>query len=288
MWEEAVRIPVGQHTLKGNLVGGGERQAPAVLFLHGWGGVRGGPHNLLTNLARNLAAAGIPSLRFDFRGRGESDLDPEEITLGHMGDDAVAAARFLASRLGRRPLWIVGICSGGNVGIGIIDRLPEVAGMWLLSVYPFGEADSFSRDARRTAHFLKLYWDKLWQPRTWQRIVRGEISYGGVLRVLTNPFRKDKRRADNALQQEQPESQPQPPRRSPLDKLLLRPIPVQITYGDADPDFQPSYDYFEAFQRKNDYTMHLTTIAGANHNFYSEEWKRQLADSLNAMIEENP
>jgi alpha/beta superfamily hydrolase len=47
--------------------------APWVIFCHGFTGQRMGPAYLFVKLSKILAASGISSLRFDFRGSGESD-----------------------------------------------------------------------------------------------------------------------------------------------------------------------------------------------------------------------
>lgn len=268
--ESAVSFQVEGETLRGNLIHGGASRT-GLLLLHGWGGVRSGPHNLLTYLARRVGEAGYPSLRFDFRGRGESDGDGAAITLGHMGEDAVAAARFLQQHASVHKVVLMGICSGGNVAIGILDRLPEAAGLYLLSVYPFGDGDSFRRDANRTAHYLKEYWRKLWLPATWRKFFRGELFYREIGKVLFGHFRSSGKVDSHT----EPETRP-----SPLDNLLAREIPVQMVYGEADPDFEASCRYFRAFSQRTGYPISFETIAGANHNFYSLAWKRQLADRL--------
>jgi dienelactone hydrolase len=277
MTERAVTFTVEGQRVVGNLIAAEREQPPlALLLLHGWGGVRSGPHDLLTHFARAAAQSGYPSLRFDFRGRGESELAGAEATLGHMGEDAVAAARYLQKQTGAARLCLVGICSGGNVAIGVLPRIPEAAGMFLLSVYPFGDGDSFARDARRTWHYLREYWRKLFLAGTWRKIVRGEVYYRDIARILVGRLKRRRAAAT-------PETAAAPKVR-PLDHLARQPIPVQIIYGEADPDFRASYDYFAAYAREHATGLRLATIPGANHNFYAHTWKTQLTDQLLAML----
>ena len=87
-------------------------EAPAwrgVVFVHGWGGNRIGPHRIIVKVSRALAARGIASLRFDLRGRGDSPGDPDATTLDMMIDDTCAAADFLRGRLGEAPIALWGI-----------------------------------------------------------------------------------------------------------------------------------------------------------------------------------
>ena len=61
------------NTLRGIVTLPGEGRYPAVLNLHGFGGNMSGYKALHVSMARELAAAGIGCVRFDFYGNGESD-----------------------------------------------------------------------------------------------------------------------------------------------------------------------------------------------------------------------
>ncbi len=273
--EQAVTFAVDGQNLAGNLILTEKQPELGLLFLHGWGGVRSGPHNLLTALARAMGEKGCPSLRFDFRGRGESEGLAGEASLISMAEDSLAAAALLKTRANVGRLVMIGICSGGNVGIGILDRLPEVSGLFMLSVYPFGDGDSFARDARRSVHYLKGYWRKLWLKETWRKVFRGEIDYGTILKILLRPLRRSK-----SPKVEESKS------RRPLDNLLLHQPPLLMIYGEADPDYLASRKYYEAFAHRHEYPMQIKTIPGANHNFYSLAWKQQIINELADFIKE--
>lgn len=272
--EDAVSFVVDRDVLRGNLI---VPVSPThmVLFLHGWGGLRNGPHNLLTQLARALARDNVASLRFDFRRRGESDGADNHTTLDAMGDDAVAAATFLRQRFPNCTMHLVGICSGGNIAIGVMDRIPDVAGLFLLSVYPFSDGDSFGRNLNRTRHHVREYWQKLWLPATWKKLIRGEIFFAAIARVLFSHFH-----ARNDTQIENRDDR----HTAHLDNLLDRTISIRMIYGDADPDFQASYDYFSTFAETNDVPIDFDVIPHANHNFYSSAWTEQLAQNLRQFV----
>lgn len=68
-----------------------------------------------TRLAAGLAEAGVASLRFDLRGRGESDGPQEDSTLaGHLNDISVALA-FLRAQTGASILHLLGTSFGGGL-----------------------------------------------------------------------------------------------------------------------------------------------------------------------------
>ena len=64
------------------------------------------------SLARDLAAAGFPVIRMDYRGEGESSGRFEDSTIASRLDDVLSAARELTHRAGVERLCILGIRAG--------------------------------------------------------------------------------------------------------------------------------------------------------------------------------
>ncbi len=279
--ERVVQFEVNDQMVRGNLIQTGPDAAVGALILHGWGGVRSGPHGLLTVLARKLGELGVPSIRFDLRGRGESDGSATAADLVTMAEDGLAAAKILQSEAGVRKLLLIGICSGGNVGIGLLDRLPDVESLFLLSVYPFGDGDSFKRDAQRTAKHLKEYWKKLWLKETWKKLVRGGIDFRTIFQIITKPLRRNKKKAPAKATAKEETTETRP-----IDNLLLNRPKALMLYGDTDPDYEGSRAYYEGFAEQQKYPIRILTIAGANHNFYSMEWTEQIINELKGFLKE--
>ncbi|MBN2450632.1 MAG: alpha/beta fold hydrolase [Lentisphaeria bacterium] len=291
--EEAVQFPVGESILWGNVTRpASEAAATGVVMVHGWSGYRNGPNGLLTAFCRRLGAAGYPSFRFDFRGRGESQGDGLAVSLPSMADDLVAASAWFARRCGVRRIVYVGICSGGNVAVGSLGRLPLACGLVLLSVYPFSDGDAFGRDVHRTWHYARIYLHKALRRETWERLVKGEVHPGRVLHVLFGHFlrRGRNRRKEEGTAAEasgpakgsarpvaaESRKQDKPP---PVKHLanLKRTMPCLMLYGTADPDAPAALRYFGDYAREQDLPISFVRIEGANHNFSSREWKEQVA-----------
>ncbi len=264
----------------------------AVIFSHGWSGNRCGPANLLTELARALAAAGYAVLRFDFGGRGESEGEGLETTLLTMADDLCAATQALKKHLGHKKILYLGLCSGANVIIGTLKRLPEAKKLLLLSVYPFSDGDTFARDLNRTVHFLQVYWQKACQGDTWKRLFSGDVRLKQVLKVILGPlFRRGENR-----KKEGPAVTPKTlsgikaaaqEGRKDINKAPkthlhnLRPdLPTLFIYGSEDPDAQPAEKYYHGHAQENNLPATFRTLVGANHNFSSLDWRRQLIHEL--------
>jgi dipeptidyl aminopeptidase/acylaminoacyl peptidase len=90
---------------------------PAVLILHGFTGQRMEPHRVFVLLSRLLAQNGIASMRFDFRGSGESEGTFDEMTPSREVEDVVAAYHVLRSRpeVDASRLGLLGLSMGGLV-----------------------------------------------------------------------------------------------------------------------------------------------------------------------------
>ena len=90
---------------------------PTVLMLHGFTGQRLEPHRLFLLLSRQFAEAGIASLRFDFRGSGESEGTFDQMTVAREVEDVVAAYHVLKSRpeVDGSRLGLMGLSMGGMV-----------------------------------------------------------------------------------------------------------------------------------------------------------------------------
>ncbi len=148
-----------------------------VVFVHGWGGYRAGPHRLFVTAARLLAADGVSSLRFDLPGRGDSAGVEDAVTIDDMIDAVVDAAAFVRNEFSPRALVLCGICSGANVAAGAAVVGGGVDGLILLSMPLFVE------QKRRCVHRLRAvcsraveYVRKAFSLDTWKRFFRGDVN----------------------------------------------------------------------------------------------------------------
>jgi pimeloyl-ACP methyl ester carboxylesterase len=295
--EEVVTLTVNDALVCGNLVLPARPQPTGIVLVHGWSGYRSGPHGVLTFLGRELAAAGYPTLRFDFRGRGESGGDGLQSTLVTMADDVVAASAWMATRCGVKRLVYVGLCSGGNVTIGTLPRLPLARGLILFSVYPFSDGDAFGRDVHRTWHYGAIYLRKAMQGETWRRLCRGDLHLRQVANVLFGHFLKKGRnrrkegaeaaattapapaaglgRTAKAAATESRGQTKEPPKKH-LGSLRTD-LPALMVYGTADPDAPAALKYFGDYAREKKLPLEFLEIPDASHNFPSMALKAHLA-----------
>lgn len=118
----------------------GVEKAPCVLLLHGFTGNVYGYKGLNTRIARDLAAAGIGCVRFDFYGNGESDGEFEDFTFTGLYEDTEDMFDWLKRQPFAEPqqMYLSGQSMGGYVAASCAPRLNPKglmllcpgAGMW--------------------------------------------------------------------------------------------------------------------------------------------------------------
>jgi len=140
--EIAITIPLENGFLAGTLhmpVGRKPRGGwPAVMLCHGFTGNRIEAHFMFVKASREFARLGLASLRFDFRGSGESSGDFQEVSILTELADALAAWQFLGCVKGidikRRAL--LGLSLGGAVasllagGLAGEKEAPACVALW--------------------------------------------------------------------------------------------------------------------------------------------------------------
>ena len=99
---------------------------------------RVGAHRLNVKLARRLAAQGVPSLRFDLSGLGDSQRSSQAQSFEAQSlDDLRAAMDCLAAEAGVQQFGLLGFCSGGRVGYHAAPLEPRIRGLVLYDTYAF-------------------------------------------------------------------------------------------------------------------------------------------------------
>jgi len=112
--------------LAGTLVIPSGQLTSATVLVHG-GGVTREEGGFFDRLAQGLAEAGIASLRFDFRGHGESDGLQEDLTISGVANDIRAAAEHLQAALSsNEPVNLLGTSFGGGITALCAARCPEL------------------------------------------------------------------------------------------------------------------------------------------------------------------
>jgi len=82
---------------------------------------------VFVEMARRLATLGLPSLRFDYRGTGDSQGPFTEFSLAGALHDIQAAAAFLRERAGVERIGLIGLRLGASLAFQTADCRPPTA-----------------------------------------------------------------------------------------------------------------------------------------------------------------
>ncbi len=238
-----------------------------VVFVHGWGGCRMGPHRIIVQSCRTLNARGYASLRFDLRGRGESEGD--DTNLDGMISDTCEAAKFLMAESGCKTAAVWGVCSGGNVAIGAATLMPEIDRLICWSVLPFQTHKSTKDDIKKTGSNAASYVKKAFKLETWKKLVGGRINFSLVRRVLFGHY---------AAPKDEKGENPKDSKRDIVAAFESYKGRVLFVYGGADPEAAGAQQMYEPFCQEHGLDAEFHVIEGANHSFYSTEWKEQVVE----------
>lgn len=235
-----------------------------ILFLHGWSGCRLGPHRMFVKTARRLCSLGYACLRFDFRGRGDSDGAAAVASIGSMTSDAARALEFFAEKAGLNEVVLIGICSGCKVAIGVAVGAKRVRRMVLWSAEPMGRLKGGSRAGRKSAFALHEYARKAFRGETWRKLLTGRVNLGLVRKVVLG----HETSSGNEIRQET----------KTLEEFCSFPGSIAFIHGTNDPETAAAANSYEEFCSESGITSSFHAVHGANHSFYSIPWERQVME----------
>jgi len=183
--ERALAFDCGGERLYGilSLPGNAAPGARGVLVVVGGPQYRAGSHRQFTLLARDLAQGGVPVLRFDYRGMGDSEgaIRPFD----DVEDDLRAAIdAFMAAVPGLREVVLWGLCDAASAIGMYAARDPRVAGLVLLNPWVRTE-DGLARATLR--HYYRA---RLRDPVFWKQLLRGGLDWRRSLASLLALLRK--------------------------------------------------------------------------------------------------
>ena len=280
----------------------GARRSLGVILLGGWAGTRVGAHGILVAMARDLARHGIYALRFDYRGRGDSEGELRAAHIGTMVADARAAAAFMQSHAGVRKLFLSGICAGAMVAMAASPGMPGLAGLALWSPEPFhpdplpgggaalpGALESAvdprpgsqgvnrARLSQKRRSFLKTYWAKLFDPRSWAKLRHGKLQPRLIIRILLGkPVGKKPGGPPNEGKAAANWAGPKPDERAYELAFPRVDVPAFFIYGTNDPEQESAIAYYRKLRATCVDSTSFHLVEGANHSFYSLVWKEEV------------
>jgi uncharacterized protein len=188
--------------------------ALGLVMVVGGAQYRAGSHRQFVLLARCLASAGFPVMRFDHRGLGDSSGERRPFDAVH--DDIGVALETLQRQcpsVQRMALW--GLCDGASAALLYSGQRADarVAGLCLLN--PWVRSDN-TLARTRIKHY---YAGRLLEASFWQRLWQGEYEWRPSLKGLWQSLQ--------ALRAPTPSNAPEPPFQHQM-ALALRHFPGKV------------------------------------------------------------
>ena len=158
------------------------------------------PNRLNVSLARELCAMGLPVLRFDPGGVGDSQGElPERVLVadiwesiqkGAFVSDTISANDFLVRRYGIDELILVGNCGGAITALLASAQDSRIAGLCLIDVpvnlrtSTMSFADKVAEGGEKAEWFFREYLKKAFRLSPWVRFFTFKTDYRSLLRIM--------------------------------------------------------------------------------------------------------
>jgi len=239
---------------------------PAVIILNTGIVHRVGHHRMYVTMARELAAAGYVSFRFDFSGIGDSGSRGGDLNLLEASQkDVSEALDWLVHTYDLDEVILVGLCSGADVALSYGHTDKRVVGLVLLD-------PTIPPTKRFYAHYVGR---RLTEISSWWSFVCGR---GRIWQEMTEQVRS----AFGALP-EQPRSLNDPRIRSDLEQMYLRSLERNLkmlcvlTGGSREGRQSYREQLFDAFPNVPlRGRVSLEHFSDADHTFTSESARTRL------------
>ena len=190
--ERAVDFDCAGDRLVGILHPGSSDSDIGVIIVVGGPQYRVGSHRQFVLMARRLAAAGLPVLRFDFRGMGDAGGVPRSFE--DVDEDIRAAADcFERSLPNVRKLVLLGLCDAASACLMYCRRDPRIAGLILINPWVRTE----QTEAR--TYLRHYYRQRVFQKGLWQKLFSGRVDLSRSLKELVTSIHTARGRMSGRL-----------------------------------------------------------------------------------------
>ena len=182
--EDAVTFGCAGETLVGILAfpeSSEQRSATGIVVVVGGPQYRAGSHRQFTLLARAVAAAGYPVLRFDYRGMGDSTGAHRDFE--SVNEDMAAAIGAMLQHqqsITRVILW--GLCDGASAALLYLHAMRDSRVSAVCIANPWVRSET----SLARAHMKHYYLQRVMQREFWRKAFGGQVTGRAVSELWRN------------------------------------------------------------------------------------------------------
>ncbi len=241
-----------------------------------------GPNRAWVEAARRWAARGVPTVRIDLAGIGDSDGEDADVTDASLYraermDETMAVLNQLSGH-GLPDRFVVGgLCAGAYWALHAALADPRVAGAVLMNLWMFFWSDALAEE-RTTARSLSA----LRGGRAWRRLARGDVTLGEI-RTVAASMRPTRLRqaAAHRIERSQEDAV-----ESALDRLRAQGAQVLMLHSEG----STLYDQLlrQGLLAKHERWPNLTVerIPSRDHTFRALWLQRHVHESLDRVLDQ--
>lgn len=281
--QRAIRFPCEGASLYGIVSVPETTAARGVLIVVGGPQYRSGSHRQFMLLACDLAARGIPVMRFDYRGMGDSEGEPR--TFEDVGDDIGAAIdRFFVEVPAMKEVVIWGLCDAASAALFYAHRDSRVRGLVLLN--PWVRTD----EGIAKAYLKHYYLSRLVEPDLWKKILSGRFEYRAAAQSVAGMCAKVLGAGQKKPSAGETAAQHRAEPKSPLPERMLEGLEkfkgnVLLVMSGNDLTAKEFLDLVSSSRKWKKLLsaskVQRRDLPEANHTFAQRDWRNQVATWTN-------
>jgi hypothetical protein len=276
----------------------------AVLLLSPGVKMRVGPQCLYRNMAAEFLDLGLPVLRFDCYGLGDSEGTLSEellrdvynhLEVGRFVDDTIDAMDWMQKEHGTRRFILSGLCGGAITGLlaGEGDRrVVGLLGIGLTAILASRAADaSRYMTTGQLQDMRQMYVRRLLSPEAWYRLFTLKADYRLIGRLIRSTFLRPAKGPSRAPAPAVPPADDNANPRFPpaFFSMLSTKRPMLLVFGGSD---RLQWEFEEKFVARHRerlaslppvYDVHI--VPHANHVLSTIDWQRDMLDASRAWLQ---